>query len=51
MNNKVVVDTFKTFKQNNSLFVDLILEELGKVMVNLIMGKENWLMQQPHWIG
>ena len=41
MNNKVVVDTFNTFMENNFLFVELILEVLEKVMENLIMVKEN----------
>ena len=41
MNNKVVVETFKTFMEMIFQFVELILEVLVKVMANLIMVKEN----------
>jgi alpha/beta superfamily hydrolase len=42
MNNKVVVETFKTFMENDFFkFVELILEVLVKVMANLIMVKES----------
>ena len=42
MNNKVVVDTFHTFMENDfSVFVELTLEVLEKVMGNLIMAKGN----------
>ena len=39
MNNKVVVDIFQTFMDNDFQFAELILEELEKVMVSLIMDR------------
>ena len=44
MNNKVVVDTFHTFMENEFSVCRVTLEALVKVMVNLIMAKVNWQM-------
>ena len=41
MNNKVVVDLLKSLEIINFLFAELIFVELAKVMVSLIMDKEN----------
>ena len=51
MNNKIVFEIFQTFLKMDFLFVELILEGLVKVMENLIMDKENYLMPQQLWIG
>ena len=48
MNNKVVVDIFQTFMDNDFQFAELILEELEKVMVSLIMDRGNLLMLLLH---
>ena len=48
MNNKVVVDTFNTFKDNNFSVCRVNFRGVGKVKENLIMVKESWQMQQLH---
>jgi len=48
MNNKVVVDTFHVFMENDFSVCRVNLEVLVKVMEILIMVKENWLTLLLH---
>ena len=48
MNNKVVVDTFHTFMDNDFSVCRVNLEVLVKVMESLIMGKVNLRMLRLH---